>query len=156
MRRVYIRPAKIDDLEEIKRLENLSFQYSYTREFLLYLLKYCELFFVAELETKGNIKIVGYVCGKIERACRGIVGHVFSIAVDPKYRRRGIGKMLMEKIIDGFKKLCVTYVYLECRISNVAAQRFYESLGFLRVGIVRKYYQNGEDAVIYKKDLLCE
>lgn len=156
MKKIKIRSARIEDLEEIKRLEDSSFQYPYTREFLLYLLRHCELFLVAELDLEENNELVGYVCGKIERGFRGIAGHVISIAVDPNHRRKGIGRILMSKVMEGFRKLGATFVYLECRVSNVSAQKFYESIGFRMAGIIKKYYQNGEDAIIYKKDLLCE
>jgi ribosomal-protein-alanine N-acetyltransferase len=71
-------------------------------------------------------------------------GHLISIAVHPRYRRKGIGTHLLRKVMDTphLKK-----VWAEVRRSNVSAQSFYSKLEFKTVGIVPKYYGN-EDALI--------
>ncbi|EPG4961066.1 TPA: ribosomal protein S18-alanine N-acetyltransferase [Citrobacter amalonaticus] len=76
---------------------------------------------------------------------------LFNIAVDPDFQRRGIGKALLEHLIDELEKRGVLTLWLEVRSSNVAAIALYESLGFNEVTIRRNYYPTAdgrEDAII--------
>ena len=81
--------------------------------------------------------------------------HITSIAVRQKYRRRGIGEMLLIAAIEQSIGLKAEFVTLEVRVSNTGAQALYSKLGFEHVGERRKYYldrgPNGdtrEDAMI--------
>ncbi|EEH9326262.1 ribosomal-protein-alanine N-acetyltransferase [Salmonella enterica] len=76
---------------------------------------------------------------------------LFNIAVDPDFQRRGLGRMLLEHLIDELEKRGVVTLWLEVRASNAAAIALYESLGFNEVTIRRNYYptaQGHEDAII--------
>ncbi len=74
-------------------------------------------------------------------------GHIMNVAVLPEYRKRGIGRGLLETI---FMQTGLPYYTLEVRISNDDAVRLYDKLGFATVGIRPKYYGN-EDALIMWK-----
>ncbi len=74
---------------------------------------------------------------------------LFNIAVDPDFQRRGLGRMLLEHLIDELEKRGVVTLWLEVRASNAAAIALYESLGFNEATIRRNYYptaQGHEDA----------
>ncbi|EHC96383.1 Ribosomal-protein-S18p-alanine acetyltransferase [Salmonella enterica subsp. enterica serovar Urbana str. R8-2977] len=76
---------------------------------------------------------------------------LFNIAVDPDFQRRGLGRMLLEHLIDELEKRGVVTLWLEVRASNAAAIALYESLGFNEATIRRNYYptaQGHEDAII--------
>lgn len=76
---------------------------------------------------------------------------LFNIAVDPAYQRRGLGRELLEQVIDEVEKRGVVTLWLEVRASNVAAIALYESLGFNEATIRRNYYPTAdgrEDAII--------
>ncbi|ECG8588530.1 ribosomal-protein-alanine N-acetyltransferase [Salmonella enterica subsp. salamae] len=76
---------------------------------------------------------------------------LFNIAVDPHFQRRGLGRMLLEHLIDELEKRGVVTLWLEVRASNVAAIALYESLGFNEATIRRDYYptaEGREDAII--------
>ena len=76
---------------------------------------------------------------------------LFNIAVDPDFQRRGLGKALLEHLIDELEKRGVLTLWLEVRASNVAAIALYESLGFNEATIRRNYYPTAvgrEDAII--------
>lgn len=66
------------------------------------------------------------------------------MAVDPAYRRKGIGRSLLET---AFSLLRCRSMRAEVRRSNLGAQAFYETMGFRRVGEIPNYYGN-EDALI--------
>lgn len=76
---------------------------------------------------------------------------LFNIAVDPAYQRRGLGRELLEHVIDEVEKRGVVTLWLEVRASNAAAIALYESVGFNEATIRRNYYptvDGREDAII--------
>lgn len=76
---------------------------------------------------------------------------LFNIAVDPAYQRRGLGRALLEAVIDEVEKRGVATLWLEVRASNAAAIALYESLGFNEADVRRNYYPTAdghEDAIV--------
>lgn len=76
---------------------------------------------------------------------------LFNIAVDPDFQRRGLGRELLEHLIDELEKRGILTLWLEVRASNAAAIALYESLGFNEATIRRNYYPTAdghEDAII--------
>lgn len=76
---------------------------------------------------------------------------LFNIAVDPAFQRRGLGRELLEHLIDELEKRGVVTLWLEVRASNLAAIALYEQLGFNEATIRRNYYptvDGREDAII--------
>ena len=143
------RPSDLIPIMEIN-LKTLPEHYSdYFYESLLVELP--EAFLVAELDNK----IVGYIMCKLEYGFSnfkrlGFVkkGHVVSIAVLHDYRKRGIGRVLVEESIKGvISKKCDEF-YLEVRCSNTDAVRLYEKLGFTIRHRLGTYYKDGEDAYL--------
>ncbi len=75
--------------------------------------------------------------------------HMTNIAVLPEYRGRGTGRRLMTALMQYASNLGVSYMTLEVRAGNEKAQALYKSLGFIRVSVRKKYYEdNGEDAYL--------
>lgn len=76
-------------------------------------------------------------------------GHITVLAVDPPYRQRGVGELLLNSLIDAALEMQATVLTLEVRESNTAAQQLYLKYGFAPAGRrVRYYTDNGEDALI--------
>ncbi|MGL5240333.1 MAG: ribosomal protein S18-alanine N-acetyltransferase [Kluyvera ascorbata] len=76
---------------------------------------------------------------------------LFNIAVDPAYQRRGLGRELLEHLIETLETRGVLTLWLEVRASNHAAIALYESLGFNEATIRRNYYptaEGREDAIV--------
>jgi ribosomal-protein-alanine N-acetyltransferase len=75
--------------------------------------------------------------------------HITNIAVREKYRRRGIGELLLISLIELSLELGAHLVTLEVRASNTTAQNLYAKYGFVEVGLRRGYYtDNREDGVL--------
>jgi ribosomal-protein-alanine N-acetyltransferase len=75
--------------------------------------------------------------------------HVTTFAVQPEWRRRGIGARLMIELMALARELGARVATLEVRLSNTAARALYGRFGFKPVGIRPRYYSdNGEDALI--------
>lgn len=109
---------------------------------------------------------VGYVCRVVE--CRGEVAgygimsfgageaHILNICIRADLRGQGVGRRLMNYLLDQATEAYMQDVFLEVRPSNGAAMSLYESLGFTRVGLRKAYYQatgGREDALVYKLPL---
>lgn len=76
---------------------------------------------------------------------------LFNIAIDPSYQRRGLGRELLQHIIDELLKQGVMTLWLEVRASNLGAIALYQLFDFNEVTVRRGYYpsDNGrEDAII--------
>lgn len=75
--------------------------------------------------------------------------HITNIVVREKYRRQGIGELLLISLINLAMKLGAGLVTLEVRASNTAAQALYSKYGFSKVGVRRGYYtDNHEDGIL--------
>ncbi len=75
--------------------------------------------------------------------------HITNIAVLKEERGQGIGRALTAGLLQYLSNLGAAYATLEVRKSNEVAQNLYKSLGFIRLGVRKRYYEdNGEDAFI--------
>jgi len=77
--------------------------------------------------------------------------HIGTIAVDPDYRRRGLGEVLLAYALNCLAGEGVQQVFLEVRAGNQPAQNLYLKFGFFVDGVRRRYYKdNGEDALLMR------
>jgi ribosomal-protein-alanine N-acetyltransferase len=106
---------------------------------------------------------VGYLCRVVESggevAGYGIMSfgageaHVLNICIRHDLRGFGVGRKLMDYLLDRAREEYMQDVFLEVRPSNTAAIAMYESMGFERIGVRKSYYQANhgrEDALVYK------
>lgn len=101
------------------------------------------------LVAVDNDRVAGYV------GSQSVMGEadMMNLAVDPEYRRMGVGKKLVEKLIDALSEEAVHSLTLEVRASNAGAISLYEKMGFQQVGRRPGYYSNPkEDALILRKE----
>lgn len=83
--------------------------------------------------------------------------HITNIAVLKDYRGLHIGRRLTEGLMQYLSNLGAAYATLEVRKSNEVAQNLYKSLGFIKLGVRKRYYEdNGEDALIMVCDHMPE
>ena len=90
-------------------------------------------------------KVVGYIFGLI------IMDeyHLTNIAVHPDYFRQKIGTKLIKHIILFLLTKNIKVILLEVSSNNIPAIKYYQSMGFISVGVRKKYYKNGDDAILY-------
>ncbi len=80
--------------------------------------------------------------------------HISTIASHPEMRGRGLGEIVLAGMIQKAITLFATYIVLEVRVSNVAAQNLYRKYDFVTVDVKKGYYHNnGEDAYDMRLDL---
>ena len=76
-------------------------------------------------------------------------GHITNIAVAQEARGRGLGKGVTRELMQYAANMGVQYMTLEVRRSNTVAQNMYKSLGFIELGVRKRYYEdNDEDALL--------
>ncbi len=143
---VTVRQMEITDLEQVVPIEESNFSIPWTANgFFTFLLREDALFLVAEDETG---EILGY-CGSIISLDEA---DITNVCVREDRRKKGIGKMLVERLITETKKAGVAAWHLEVRESNEGAIRLYESLGFVQDGLRKGYYEEPkEDAVLMSR-----
>lgn len=78
---------------------------------------------------------------------------MMNLAVLPQYRRMGVGRQLVDCLIEFLRNNQVSCLTLEVRASNDVARSLYENGGFHQVGRRANYYANPkEDALILRKE----
>ena len=139
-----IRPLEEPDAEAVSEIEAECFSMPWSRESFLLLAKKPEAhYFVARL---GDT-IVG-VCGLLQILDQGDSSNV---AVKASYRRKGIGRALMGKLLKTAKKLALKELTLEVRLSNAPAIALYEGMGFAKAGVRPHFYEKPEEDALMMK-----
>ena len=82
-----------------------------------------------------------------------VSARIYSIAVAPPARGRGIGRRMMQRAENEARKRGCCRMRLEVRMENTTAIRLYESLGFSDTAVIPGYYQDGAHAMVYRKEL---
>jgi ribosomal-protein-alanine N-acetyltransferase len=94
--------------------------------------------------------VVGYI---IAWFLRGEV-HILNLAVTPSSQRQGIGRKMLQHVVDLAEQTDHHIATLEVRASNDPAKLLYVTMGFAPVGIRRRYYRdNDEDAIVMVRRL---
>lgn len=140
-----IREMEAADVEEVSKLESETFSMPWSaKDFLEMVEADYAHYYVAEIDDK----IVG-CCGIRNIAGEGEVTNVMVAAGD---RKKGIGKKMMEYMLERAGQIGIGSCTLEVRVSNQAAIRLYASLGFKGEGVRPNFYDKPkEDALIMWK-----
>ncbi len=141
-----IREFKRPDIKRVLEIETEAFKDPYPPSILIDIYNLGAGFLVAQHD---NI-VVGYIIFWIRYEDEG---HIISLAVDKKYRKKNMGRELVDYAIDIFTKCDVREIKLEVRIENKGARKFYKKIGFEEKKVLKNYYEDGEDAVIMRKEV---
>lgn len=146
MSEIIVKKAGLSDVPQIAEIERKSIPQPWS-----------EAAFTSALSNEKAITLAAF-CGDI--LCGFITGvylldtaDIYSVAVSLGYRRKGVGKHLLEEFFSALPDE-VNNVCLEVRESNIPAIKLYEKLGFERAGLRKNFYQNPrENAVLMTKKL---
>lgn len=143
-----IRKMEIKDADSVYRIENQAFFEPWSKKSLIKDLESNSFLSHYVYEYEGKIVgfyIASHVLDEVE---------IFTIAVDSAYRNMGIGKAMLDHLIDISKKRNDKEIYLEVSTKNIAAINLYRKFDFKIIGIRKNYYQKlGEDAYNMVKEL---
>ena len=97
-----------------------------------------------------NYEIVG-VCVFQKIFCNAELTY---LSIHPTYKRKGLGKKLLEVLLKQCKGFAMEKILLEVSEKNLAALKFYHSFGFETIGIRKNFYKDGSNALLQEKKLL--
>jgi ribosomal-protein-alanine N-acetyltransferase len=138
-----VREMQVDDLDRIVEIEAETYSFPWTSGIFSDCLR------------------VGYCCRVVEAGATiagyGIMSvgtgdaHILNLCIADGFRRRGLGRMMLQELLEQVACDGESQVFLEVRPSNENAMRLYLSSGFRRIGIRKAYYRahsGREDAVV--------
>lgn len=135
-----VKEMEQDEIEEVFQIESEAFINNYRLSTLLEYHGNRRYSMLGSYDKKGNI--LGYIIllDSID------VFEVIKIAVKKNYRGKGIGRYILEKVIENLDK----DLFLEVREGNERAIKLYEKIGFEKISVRKNYYKDtGEDGIIY-------
>lgn len=138
--------ANILDLKALRKLEKTCFKKDAWPLFdLIAVLSFPE---VIRLKAVADREMIGFIAG--DPRPRDGWGWIATVAVDPHFQRRGVGRALLHECES---QLGVPNARLTVRMSNTPAITMYEKEGYLTIDIWKAYYSDGESAQLMEKRL---
>ena len=141
-----IRSLKKEDIPFLVSAKDFGFADAWDERMLESAFESCRFFgFIAE----DNSRKLG--CITLDKGMDD--ADIEEVFVLPEVRRKGIAKELILKAIAFLKEQKIDRVLLEVREGNTPARKLYERCGFSEINRRKKYYSDGENAVIYLKEI---
>lgn len=148
-----LRAYRESDLNSIYELDALCFskEFRFDRDSMR---SFAEATGAITLINEGpGGEIVGFVIVQIERRGGIVLGYVVTLDVAEKCRKQGLARGLL---LEAEKRAAVAgalWTELHVFTGNEGAIRFYERLGYVRAGVIRRFYGRAGDAFMYRKEL---
>lgn len=142
--RVVIREIKPEEVDEIISIAMTSPLNPWSRRILVeeMTLPLSHSFLIESGENVLNRSIMGFICFRNI----GNESELLNIVIRPSYRRRGLGKKLMEFYIHFCSAKGVEKYYLEVGTSNTEAIHLYQSFAFQTMSTKKRFYHGQFDA----------
>jgi len=102
-------------------------------------------------DAVSPIEILGFIVATCNRKR---MGHIITIDVRQDARRLRVGSGLLKAAEKRLRTARSSWVELETAVDNLAALAFYKRHGYDVVKTIPRYYSNGVDALVLRKDLL--
>lgn len=139
----YVELAKSSDLDNLVQLERAIFNYSsINRRSFKHLIGSATVH--CWVARNGN-KLLGYALVLTRK--NSAVWRLYSIAVAPEARGKGIGQQLMDELISCARTHHAKAVSLEVKSDNKAAIAWYQNCGFETIDVLANYYDDGSDGL---------
>ena len=144
-----LRKADLNDLPAVYEIEKVCFdEESFSFAQFRYLLNKAKSVF---LVVEDNKEIAGYIILLEKKRVNGL--RIYSIAISPKYQRKGIARRLLDEAEKQtiIKKL--DFLYLEVSEKNEKARSLYSQNGFVITGTIPSYYHDSSTALKMRKPM---
>lgn len=141
---VHIRWMIRRDMAEVLEIETRSFEFPWSEQDFIHCLRQRNCIgMVAEHDEQ----VVGFMVYELHKDQL----HVLNFAVHPDFRRRGVGKQMVGKLISKLSHQRRNRILLEVRETNLPAQLFFRTMGFRAVSVLRDFYEDTtEDAYLMR------
>lgn len=138
--RVHVRWMIRRDMPEVMGIEQASFEQPWCEEEFLRVLRQRNC--IGMVAEQGE-RIVGFMVYELHRNRI----HVLDFAVHPEFRRQGVGRQMIAKLVGKLSAQRRNRIALLIRETHVPAQFFYKAMGFRAVEVIREHFADtGEDA----------
>lgn len=146
---IVIREFQTEDFEILWRMDQACFLpgIAYSKAELKSFMRHRGSFTLVAADGNSG-KLAGFIV-----AYGGPMGHVITIDVDPSARRSGVGSLMLRAAEERLRAAGASAVGLETAVDNRAALSFYKRHGYNVIRTWPRYYSNGVDALVMKKDL---
>lgn len=151
---ISLRDYREGDLEEMTRVDDLCFAADFRFD-QASMGAFAEAQnAVAVVAEMGDGKMAGFVIAHLERAPAGPRGYIVTLDVLPEYRHGGLGARLIGEVERRVLAAGARWMDLHVFTGNDGAVRFYERMGYERIGRRERFYgEAGLDAFVYRKRL---
>lgn len=141
--KIEITEMRQSHLDQMAELEKICFSLPWSRDMLADELSNKHAKYYVAVTEDG--RVAGYIGMHVVLD----EGYITNVATAPEFRRQGIAKALITKVLEYCRSKGMIYITLEVRESNAGAIALYESFGFRKIGKRADYYQKPlEDALI--------
>ncbi len=149
MNKYKIRDLKTDDIERLVEIDEICFpdEIVFDKDFFEYLLT--DPREKAAIAITESEKIIGFIITLIFEE----IAEIATIDILPEFRRKGLGKLLMEETEKRLKNKEVQMILLQVAENNTGAIEFYENLGYIKVEKIPDYYPPNISAFVMIKEV---
>ncbi len=139
---VHIRWMIRRDMPEVLAIEKAGFEFPWSEEEFVRCLRQRNCI---GMVAESDDEIVGFMIYELHKNRL----HVLNFAVHPDYRRQGVGRQMLQKLVGKLSSQRRNRIMLEVRETNLPAQLFFRELGFRAVAVLREFYDDSpEDAYL--------
>ena len=141
---VHIRWMIRRDMAEVLAVENHSFEFPWTEDDFIRCLRQRNCIgMVAEYDEQ----VVGFMIYELHKNRL----HILNFSVHEGFRRRGVGRQMVDKLFGKLSQQRRNHILLEVRETNLAAQLFFRNMGFRAIRVLRDFYDDTvEDAYLMR------
>lgn len=140
--RVHIRWMIRRDMPEVLRIEEISSDYPWCEEDFLRCLRQRNCI---GMVTEKDEKVAGFMIYELHKSKL----YILDFAVHPNYRRQGVGRQMVEKLLGKLFDQRRTRLTVNVRETNLDAQFFFKACGFRATDVWRRFHEDsGEDAYL--------
>lgn len=138
------------DSEELQAADNQSLEEWFAVSEIPNYLTHCTV-----IDCRSNKDLVGLVIVGKQHPLTwpdGNKAEIFVLGVAGSHRKKGIGKVLIEKAELVARRMGARSTVINTHVDWISSHKFYEKIGYQQIGRLKDYYDNG-DAVFFKKAL---
>jgi [ribosomal protein S18]-alanine N-acetyltransferase len=145
---VLLRTYQPDDFEALYKLDQSCFPrgIAYSKTTLRYFLALSSAECLLAVEKDD---IAGFILSERD----GALAHIITLDVAEGHRRSGVGSLLLNAAENNLAGQGVRTVFLETAVNNHAAVNFWSRHGYIKEGILKRYYLNRIDGYEMRKTL---
>ena len=145
-----ILPLDERDFALITSAKDMGYVDEWNKDMLLSALKNQNFYGIKVIRDKIKEEVLGYIHYSLSVDSMDIN----SVFVFPSFRRKGVAEKLLSVVIDTAKEKRLDKIFLEVRETNAPAIKLYQKAGFNKVGTRKKYYFDGENAIVMARENL--